>query len=615
MSTEAQQLVIHELKALNEITTTLNEAVDVHSALNRALERLVDVMQLQTGWIFLYEPGDEERQWGPGFRLVAHHNLPPAMSLENELAWHKGCDCQTLCLKGKLNAAYNEVHCSRLGSVTGDRRGLVVHASTPLRAGERILGILNVAAPSWKSFNERNLTLLNSVGGQMGVALERARLYDLLQDRRHHEQTTLLDFTNQLLSRLDLDELIAYLVNEVCSLLQVDACALLLPDEEDPSYLRFAAATGWRSEPVREGRRIPADKRSGSGQVMHTQKPIVLEEVELKDPMPWMAGWLPVEEFRAAAIIPLIADGRSIGALVVDNREPQSFSQSEISFLQLMANQAAIALEKARLHREEIQRHRLEEELAVARQIQLSMLPPGEPHVPGWEFAMHYEAARQVGGDFYDFFELPEENSNGQLALVVADVADKGVPAALFMALSRTTIRNVAISDRTPAAALQQANELILSDSQTDLFLTLFYAALDVDSGRMTYANAGHNPPLWYEAQHDRFRELTGEGLALGVIPDITIQDVEITLNPGDLLILYTDGVTEAMGAEMEEFGEERLKAAVPRNPNLHPREVVNSIIAAIDAYTGENPRWDDLTLFVIRRCASPGCAVPESAE
>jgi sigma-B regulation protein RsbU (phosphoserine phosphatase) len=534
---------------------------------------------------------------------VAHHNLPPALTLDNELAWHKGCDCQTMCLKGKLNAAYNEVHCSRLSAVTGDRRGLVVHASTPLRVGERILGILNVAAPSWESFNERNLTLLNSVGGQMGVALERARLYDLLQDQRLHEQAALLDFTNQLLSRLDLEELMAYLVNEVCSLLQVDACALLLPDEEDPAYLRFAAATGWRSEPVLEGRRIPADKRSGSGQVMHTQKPIVLEEVELKDPAPWMAGWLPVEEFRAAAIIPLIADGRSIGALVVDNREPQSFSQSEIGFLQLMANQAAIALEKARLHREEIQRHRLEEELAVARQIQLSMLPPGEPHAPGWEFAMYYEAARQVGGDFYDFFELPEKNPTGQLALVVADVADKGVPAALFMALSRTTIRNVAISGRGPGAALAQANELILNDSQTDLFLTLFYAALNVESGRLTYANAGHNPPLWYEAQRGQFQELTGEGLALGVIPDVTIEDIEITLGAGDLLILYTDGVTEAMSADMEEFGRERLKAAVPRDPSLHPREVVNSIIAAVDAHTNENPRWDDLTLFVVKRC------------
>lgn len=601
MSDDRQQL-IEDLQTLNDIATTLNRAVDVRQALEQSLARLVALMGVDTGWIFLKDEAAQEKWHGPGFRLVAHHNLPPAMQLESSEAWKRGCDCQTLCLKGKLNDAYNEVRCSRLGAVSGERKGLVVHASSPLRAGDQAVGILNVAAPSWDSFSPRALSLLSNVGAQVGVALERARLYDLLQEQRLQEQGMLLNFTNQLLSRLDLDDVMSFLVDEVRSLMAVDACALLLPDEEDPAYLRFRATSGWRNDPAAAGRRVPADERSSSGLAMHSQQPVVLTDVNVSDVAAWMADWLPEESFLSAGIVPLIAEGRSIGALVVDTREQRQLQESDVRLLQLMANQAALALEKARLHHEEIQRQRLDEELAVARQIQLSMLPAGSPEEAGWEFSAYYEAARHVGGDFYDFFELPRGDAGRRLGIVVADVADKGVPAALFMALSRTTIRNVAIGDRTPAAALEKANKFILSDSQTDLFLTAFYAALDLDSGRLVYCNAGHNPPLWYHAESGELELLARGGVALGVVPDLLLQNVEINLEPGDVLIFYTDGVTEAMNPVFEEFGLFRLQQAIAAAPNKSALDVVESVVAAVNLHSEDASRWDDVTLIVVRR-------------
>ncbi|MFW6097708.1 MAG: SpoIIE family protein phosphatase [Chloroflexota bacterium] len=524
------------------------------------------------------------------------------MGVENAEAWNKGCDCQTLCLKGKLDDAYNEVRCSRLGDVSGEREGLVVHASSPLRAGGDIVGILNVAAPSWDSFSPRALSLLANVGAQVGVALERAQLYDMLQERLLQEQGMLLNFTNQLLSRLDLDDVMSFLVDEVRSLLAVDACALLLPDEEDPTYLRFRATSGWRNDPAAAGRRVPADERSSSGLAMYSQEPVILTDVNVSDVAPWMADWLPQESFLSAGIVPLIAEGRSIGALVVDTREQRQLQESDVRLLQLMANQAALALEKARLHHEEIQRQRLDEELSVARQIQLSMLPPRSPQAHGWEFSTYYEAARQVGGDFYDFFDLPNGEGDRRMGVVVADVADKGVPAALFMALSRTTIRNVAIGDRTPAAALEKANKFILSDSQTDLFLTAFYAALELDSGRLVYCNAGHNPPLWYHARTGELESLQTGGIALGIVPDLLLQNIEINLEPGDVLIFYTDGVTEAMNAQYEEFGLFRLQEAIPVSSDRSAHDVAESVVAAVNAHSEEFNRWDDVTLIVVRR-------------
>ena len=602
MNDERQQL-IEDLETLNNIADALNRAVDARVALDQTLAHLVTLMDVDTGWIFLRDTTADDKWEGPGFRLAAHHNLPPAMDLHNPEAWNKGCDCQTLCLKGKLADAYNEVRCSRLGEVSGDRQGLVVHASSPLRAGEQVLGILNVAAPSWESFSPRALALLSNVGAQVGVALERALLYDMVQGQRIQEQATLLNFTNKLLGRLSLDDMLAFLVDEVRVLLDVDASAVLLPDEVDPRSLRFRATSGWRADPAAAGRRVPADDRSSSGVAMRTQQPVILDQIMMREIAPWMAEWLPHEEFLSAGVVPLIANGRSIGSLVVDTREQRQLKEGDVRLLQLMANQAALALEKVRLQEEEIRRQRLDEELSVARQIQLSMLPAGCPAEAGWDFAAYYEAAHQVGGDFYDFFELPRGDDDRRLGLVVADVADKGVPAALFMALSRTTIRNVAIGDRTPAAALEKANEMILNDSQTDLFLTAFYAALDLDSGRLVYSNAGHNPPLWYRAKSDEIDLLFTGGIALGVLPDILLENVEIKLEAGDALIFYTDGVTEAMNPQLQEFGLQRLREAIPPSADgCSALEVVESLVAAVNLHCEDARRWDDITLLVIRR-------------
>ncbi len=596
---------VEDLEALNDIAEALNSAVDVRNALETTLAKLVALMGVQTGWIFLRDEAAQDKWDGPGFVLAAHTNLPPALHRENADAWNRGCDCQTLCLKGRLDAAYNEVLCSRLRSVHGDRAELEVHASTPLKAGDQVLGILNVAAPSWTAFSARSLSLLENVGRQLGVALERAQLYEMLQERRVQEQALLLSFTNQLLSRRDLGELMRFLVEEVRTFLKVDACALVLPDEGEPDSLRFRAASGWRRDPAAEGRRFPADKRSGSGLAMATQQPLIMDKIELNEVAPWMADWLPEEGFQAAGIVPLVANGRSIGALVVDSRQPRRLEEGEVRLLQLMANQAALALESARLHAEEIRRQRLDEELAVARQIQLSMLPRESPTAPGWEFVAVYEAARHVGGDFYDFFELPRDDGRRRLGLVIADVADKGIPAALFMALSRTIIRIVAGGDRSPAAALERANQLMVRDSQADLFLTAFYAILDLERSRVVYCNSGHNPPLWLKAATGEVVELKRGGIAMGVMPDVLLDNEELRLEAGDALILYTDGVTETMSAGMEEFGADRMRAVTAQHAASPARDLAQAIVRAANAHRGDASPWDDFTLVVVRRTPS----------
>lgn len=595
-------LRIEDLQTLNQIAATLNQAVDVQSALGTSLGQLVELLGLETGWIFLSQPESQNRWHGRGYHLAAYCNLPPALALDNPEAWDKGCDCQTLCNNGDLNAAYNEVRCSRLTGVHGDRRGLAVHASVPLRGRDEVLGVLNVAAPAWDAFDERTLALLTNVGGQMGLALERARLYDMMQERRINEQATLLRLSNQLLGRLDLDELLNFLVSEVLKLQDVDACAVLLPGPGGQN-LYFRAATGWVSDPVGHGYRVPLHG-SFSGQVMESQKPVVREAVSDVDDFPWVSDWFRREDFRAEAVIPMVAQGRSIGVMVVDAKQPRQFSEADLRFLQLMANQAAIAIERTRLRDEEIRRQRIEKELAVGREIQLSMLPPGCPEIPGWAFTAVYRAAQQVGGDFYDFFPLPD--TPGYWGLVIADVSGKGVPAALYMTLSRTTIRNTALEGHTPARALSLTNRFLQDDSRSNMFVSAFYGVLETENGRFTYSNAGHNRPFIWRAATGVIEELIAPGIILGALPEVKLEERETALAPGDLLVMYTDGVTEAMNQAHEEFGEERLVTAVAHHLAAHPNSdteaIGQAILQAVHIFCDEKPQADDLTLLLVRR-------------
>jgi sigma-B regulation protein RsbU (phosphoserine phosphatase) len=599
--TEHQHL-IRNLTTVNQIIESLNQATDVRQALDVALTRLIDLMGLETGWIFLKDPESQNRWAGKGYVLAAHHNLPEAMKPNRARAWKGGCECQTQCANGHLQAAYNEVRCSRLRQAPGDRAGLAVHASAPLRSGETVLGILNVAAPDWDSFTEESLVLLANVGSQMGVTLERARLFELLQEQRIHEQATLLNFSRQLLSRPDLDDLMAYLVEEVRGLLRVDACALVLPSET-PQQLAFYAASGWYDDPVEAGRSMPADERSGSGRVMLSQSPLLVEDLQTRDPTPWMADWFKQEGFRGHTIVPLVVEDQAIGSLNINTRYPRLLTIDELRLLHLMANQAAIALENARLHQERLKRQRLEEELAVGQEIQHSMLPDLCPLIPGWEICSIYRPAQLVGGDFYDFFTLPHQPN--RLGLVIADVAGKGVPAALFMALSRTMIRTVALSGTAPAETLIRANDLILKDSRAKIFLSAFYAILDTDSGRLVYTSAGHNWPLWIQAGPAGCEQLQARGILLGVMEDISLEECEIQVAPGDSLVFYTDGVTEAMTASHELLGEERLRAALPVFPNPSAEQTLQAIVEAVEAHTGSAPQADDYTIVVVKRQAN----------
>ena len=240
----------------------------------------------------------------------------------------------------------------------------------------------------------------------------------------------------------------------------------------------------------------------------------------------------------------------------------------------------------------------LQNELDVASKIQQSVLPTGFPSSDSYEVAANMEPARNVGGDFFDIMRL----ENSRLGLAIADVSDKGVPAALFMMSSITQLKGAAIGIGDPGGVLSEVNDLLNQDNETAMFVTVLYAVYNPDSGVITYANGGHNPPVIVHADgSSTLLPMTG-GIALGVVPGFEYEQSTMTLNPGESIILYTDGVTEAMNGDGEEFGIDRLRDLFVGGPPRRPKEANKAIFEAVSTFAGDTPQSDDITCLTLRR-------------
>ncbi|MFN2171212.1 MAG: SpoIIE family protein phosphatase [Candidatus Promineifilaceae bacterium] len=274
------------------------------------------------------------------------------------------------------------------------------------------------------------------------------------------------------------------------------------------------------------------------------------------------------------------------------------FSKMGIPFYANLAQKELQDLEVAS-YAQALAHQRVDQEMEAAGKIQSGLLPVKPPQIPGWQLAAKLEPSRQTSGDFYDFIHFPD----GRLGIVIADVADKGAAAALFMALSSSLIRTYAAQyENQPELVLGETNRRILADTHTDLFVTVFYAELDPSTGTITYANAGHNPPYHFHSHGGVVQPLKCTGLPVGILEGSTWGTGAIQLSPGDVLVLYTDGVTDAQNREETFFGSERLLACAQHNLAQTAQEIEEAILAGIHEFAAGSPQFDDVALIVIRR-------------
>ena len=240
----------------------------------------------------------------------------------------------------------------------------------------------------------------------------------------------------------------------------------------------------------------------------------------------------------------------------------------------------------------------LQNELDVASKIQQSILPTSFPKTAEYEIFANMVPARNVGGDFYDILML----AGSYIGLAIADVSDKGVPASLFMMSSRTLLKGTAIGISEPGKVLRDVNDLLYEENDTFMFVTVIYAVYSPETGRFVYANGGHNPPLIIHSDGSSTLLPPIGGIALGIAPHINFDQDTVFLNPGDTLMLYTDGITEAMNADREEFGMERMRQVFAERPPINSREATEMIFEAVHKFAGDTPQSDDITCLTISR-------------
>ncbi len=462
----------------------------------------------------------------------------------------------------------------------------------PLLARGQVAGAMLVGTRDGSALSPHRVDMIKGIANQAALAIESSQLA-AAQREEAWVNMALLQVAEAVGSQTDLNEVLTTVVRLTPLLVGVEACLVFLWDDERRAFVA-GSAYGLPRDRLSAFHSLhipgaawpePETERDGNSALMAAQS--VPRNVST------------TLGLRASSAFPLRAKGRVVGMMVVEGLPEETSQVSRtMNILSGIAHQTAIAIENTRLVAELATRQRLEQELQVARDIQTSFLPACCPEVPGWQISAFWRAARQVGGDFYDFVPLPRDHEG----LVIADVADKGVPAALFMAVTRTLTRAAAIhSHRTPAEVLIRLNEMILADARSDLFVTIFFADLS-PVGRVATANAGHNPPLVVRATTGEVEYIRPHGMALGVMPEVTLRDQQTKLENGDVLVLYTDGVTDALDARGREFGLERLERCIVKHRHQTADGLVSAIQKAINDFVGDEPPFDDLTLVVAKR-------------
>ncbi len=407
---------------------------------------------------------------------------------------------------------------------------------------------------------------------------------------------TLYEITAAMNSSLDFDEALNNIIDSVMGVTKAQRGFVMVADG-DRKDLRVLVARGIDGEVLAE----EGYSTTVVSQVLESREPLLTNNAQF-DSRYQPGQSIIMRGLRAILCAPLITrNGDVLGAIYVDTSMKSGlFSEADRDLLSAVAGQAAIALENARLYTVAVEKGRMERELQMASEIQQSLLPSHVPDLGSYQIAAGWRAAREVAGDFYDVFLLDDN----QLGVVIADVSDKGAPAALFMAVARTMIRAHSFAGLNPIETISRTNDLILEDAESGMFVTVYHSVFSSD-GHSVHVNAGHNPPILYRHSTREARFMAKGGRAVGWFPNNPLQATELQMEPGDILVYYTDGLTESQNINDEFYGDDRLVQEVIRivqsEASRHAQTIMDAILDSVAQFRGSVPPHDDQTIVVIR--------------
>lgn len=479
-----------------------------------------------------------------------------------------------------------------------------------------------------KDLWDEKFIIIQGIAHQMAIAVENIRLIQS-QEEEAYVSIALLQVAQAIVSATEIDDVLSMVTRITPILVAMRRCVIYLWDFQrnifhlSQSYgiarteladipTQYKPGEFPLLESVRQSNHIACHQIEDDTFSIHDwielnkDDYIFINPAEHKPGQPTVIDLADILRSRKGLLLayPLAIKSTIYGVMITEeeltDRGIPSYHVRErrVEIVTGITQQVALAIQNNILQQEALQREILDRELQLAQEIQANFMPEDLPSLEGWDIDVIWKPARQVGGDYYDVFMLPD----GTLGLVIADVADKGMPAALFMTLVRTLLRATARDNKTPSEALCEVNELLVPDAKNGMFVTLVYGIINPDNGDFVFANAGHVPPIIISDNSISLVELFPSGMALGVLNGIAIEEQCLKLSPGDCLLFYTDGVSEAFSPTGDMFGTNRLKQLIISYKITSVSHLLDMIVAAVQEFTSSAPISDDLTIVGLYR-------------
>jgi sigma-B regulation protein RsbU (phosphoserine phosphatase) len=561
-----------ELQSFFEISQALSSSLDLHAVLDQVLLASMQRMMSSKG-IFLLHKGNNcyvvELLKGLPDALLGQTltigSVPPRHFLTTEL--------------DKDDHPWVDFF-----------HGSDIYFLFPVHFRDSSLGLLGVGGKSSSaSYSEAEIAFLSSLVNisaaniAMSLAYEELRQVNLRLDRKVQELNTLFDIGKELNSTLDAKKIMKLLGYALMGQMLIQRYLILVERDDLTRLIEAKGCPALEAEFQRDHSLWRL-----LGEINH---PYVLGQAagnaidaRLRD-----AGF--------AAVVPMLSQDTTRGIIALGNKlSGKPYLDDELEFLSTLGNQAVTSLENAWYFDEALEKKRLEEELALAREIQQKLFPKTLPEILGYEIAARNLPTKQVGGDYFDVIQI----DGAHFGLSIADVSGKGMPAALLMSNLQASLHALIAEVPSMTTIVEKINNLIYRNTEPSKYITFFYGLLDIDKNAFTYINAGHNAPFLIRADKS-YQRLDKGGLPLGLLPNMAYEQDTVLLYPGDCMVFYTDGVTEAGNQQEEEFGEQRLQLAIDESIYASAGELLQEIAARVEDFSRGLPQADDITLMVVK--------------
>lgn len=562
------------LDFLLEVSSVTSHTLDLDRLLANVSEIVKKVIPSELFAILLYSEKQQDLQ----IRYAIGHRDEVVKNLSIPLG------------EGITGAAAAKREPILVGDVRADDRYLVAvdavrsEMAVPMMARGKLVGVIDVQSTRVNAYTEYDRALLRLIAARVGAAIDNARLYRRAE-RQNRTLRTLANISHEFSSILDLNELLTKIANTVRSLINYDAFSILLVDQEQ-KVLRHRVS-------VRHDQRVEIDNiplgKGITGAAAESREAIRVHDTTT-DPR-YIASH---PDIRSEVAVPLIMQDRVVGVMDLESDRLGFFTDDHMRTLALLAPQIATSVENARLYEElAIRERRMDEDLRAARELQSLLLPRESPEIEGLDVALGWRPAREISGDIYDFFEY----SNQHVAIAFGDSSGKGAAAALYGAVVDGLLRTLGPRHRNPASLLRALNDTLIERKVEARYVTLLVMLWHPHSRHFSMANAGALPPMVCRA--GQILKVRVEGVPPGLLPERDYEEVTLHTQPGDMIVLHSDGITDHLSPAGEEYGRGRLVQVVRNTSSLEPQAVIEGIFEDLDRFNVT--RYDDQTLVVLK--------------